>query len=507
MKAMIAIRTAIMLVIGLMVIGVALWFLTQLVDFEAFLLSNDQRTLKQYATCALAYCASGAGSDEVNAVGCLKYESGQCVLSCAQVEEKVYEPNGVVPTVFEVGGRGAPHYCGKEAGLSFEFGDLNLGEVQLASGQMDRLATSPEWVCKPVKIPFLDVELDSLGIPTVEIQHGGAGIFPQNCIILSGKVSPIFPGREGCFLPIEYEKSRDDSYHTPLIQYDEPHQIIYPSAIYVDRSFTSSLDGNEPECEYRDLPSKPAPEEDVIRKVNELSDADTDDEAQEQKEAKFEKRLMGNQLSRCSFDVRHEGQKITYRVWAKPVYPTIDVLKEASGLDGFQNFVASMLGTLSDELKNGFIETAGIGEEGTRLVFSQLGGSCTSVVLSRDFEVDDKIERGEVGVSADVLVLSTDRKSYKGGDTVVISGTVDTENAETQSLPSKGRRTAESVRLEIAKEFGTLGEILVETERMKPDSDGDFEWQFQLRNETALGAYKVIARYGLEEQETEFLVK
>ncbi len=145
MKGRLAIRTVVLLALGIIVMAIALWFLTYLVDFDALFLSNDQRILKQYATCALAYCATGAGSDEVNAVGCLKYESGRCVLSCADVENEVYiKQYGIQPTVVEVGGRGAPHYCGPDAALEFEFSGVSLGGVvPLTSGQMDKLANKP----------------------------------------------------------------------------------------------------------------------------------------------------------------------------------------------------------------------------------------------------------------------------------------------------------------------------------------------------------------------------
>ncbi len=129
------------------------------------------------------------------------------------------------------------------------------------------------------------------------------------------------------------------------------------------------------------------------------------------------------------------------------------------------------------------------------------------MVLSRDLETEDTAEQREVTVTTDVLILSTDREVYEGGDTLVISGTVDLENAKTQSLPSKGRRTTEVVKIEITKDFETLGTIAVENERVGPDSDGNFVWEFKLNKDTALGTYKITARYGLEERETEFLVE
>lgn len=190
----VALRTVILLTLAVIVMAIALWFLVYLADFEV-LFPSDLRILKQYSTCALAYCAAGAGSDEVNAVGCLEYRGGECVLSCAQVQEKIYDENGVVPTVTEIGGRGAPHYCGSDAALEFEFSGVSLGGmVSIASGQMDRIANKPQWVCKPYKVPFTDVDLDSIPgfnlADTALAQHSGfGGILPQNCIVLSGRES------------------------------------------------------------------------------------------------------------------------------------------------------------------------------------------------------------------------------------------------------------------------------------------------------------------------------
>lgn len=71
----VTISTVILLVMAVIVIAVALYFLVYITNFDSLFLSNDQRILKQYATCVLAYCAAGAGSDEVNAFGVMTNEN------------------------------------------------------------------------------------------------------------------------------------------------------------------------------------------------------------------------------------------------------------------------------------------------------------------------------------------------------------------------------------------------------------------------------------------------
>lgn len=208
-----ALRTVVLLIIAIIVMAVALYFLVYITNFDAFFLSNDQRILKQYSSCALAYCASGAGSDEVNAVGCLKSEAGKCVLSCADVENEKYKPDQPNGVPYFKGNDDRKHYCGKDAALEFEFSGVSLGGVvPLSSGEMDDLAKRPEWICKPVKIPFTNFDIDELivktgaplagtpGFTTSDIQYFGElrlfgalslipEKFPENCIMLSKSVT------------------------------------------------------------------------------------------------------------------------------------------------------------------------------------------------------------------------------------------------------------------------------------------------------------------------------
>jgi hypothetical protein len=519
--------------IAVIVIAIALYSLVFVSAFEA-LFPSDLTTLKQYSTCALAYCAAGAGSDEVNAVGCLKYKGGRCEISCAQVEKEVYLENDVRPTVTEVGGRGAHHYCGPAAALEFEFSGVSLGGiVPLASGQMDRITTKPQWVCKPVKIPFVNVELDSLWIPTVDIQHGGAGFLPQNCIILAGKVSPILSAREGCFLAIRYDESYDDVYFTPIIEYDDPKQIIYPSAIYVDRSFTEPLENREPECEFRNSPVRRAVSEEITQRIitivnspAEIGGKPTDKTYQEYydelgREGKTEEQkklaeslasnylgdisssegsLIGNVLNRCNFRTTHDGEKIMYKVWAKPVYPTVDALKDFARIGDLEKFVSGLLGSASPDLRKAFQYVTAAGEEETRLILSQLGGSCTAVVLSRDlpknaFKEELVEEENSERESSTNLELRTDKTSYLAGETVKVSGTV-------------GESTGGELAVEMLREDI---KVLVPLRNAELKDDGSFSFEYKIpegvRGVSGPARFKITATYGGEKTETKFIVE
>jgi hypothetical protein len=462
----------------------------------------------------------------VNAVGCLKYESGKCVLSCAQVREEVYIKNGISATVTEIGGRGAPHYCGPDAALEFEFSGVSLGGVvPLASGQMDKLATKPEWVCKPVKIPFVGVELDSLGIPTTDIQHAGVLGAPQNCIILSGKVSPILSAREGCFMPIKYDKSYDSIYFTPIIEYDSPAQVIYPSAIYVDSSFTVTLPGgSKPECDYRNPPNhRPVSDQEITDRINKIVNSPAviegkqvdvtyqeyyDSLASDEEKKKLvdalvanqlgdmsrsDDNLIGNVLNNCNFKTTYNGEKIKYSVWAKPVYPTIDALKDFAKIGDLQNFISGILGAASPELRVAFSYITAAGEGGTKLIFSQLGGSCTSVVLTRDLKDESIVELQKTAttqLAGRIVEMDTDKLTYLGGETVKLTGKIETYQGSDKEV-------------EIQLDYGPL---FLEFDSVVADNENNFEWNVELAEQTGSGKYKIIASYGGDEKEIEFNV-
>lgn len=210
--------------IGIIVIAVSLGVFAYLSNLEIFF-PNDLNTLKKYSTCALAYCAAGGSdergffSDEVNAVGCLKYKGGKCELSCVDVEEKIFqdrysfrEPTLSITCAMEENkdspecqeflkvprdNYGRKHFCGKENYIPFEFdGNIFGGTVNLKSGQMDKITKDPYWVCKSLAIGPLELDVLSASIPGVNTAdwqyHGLVGDpfglklidLPQNCIML-----------------------------------------------------------------------------------------------------------------------------------------------------------------------------------------------------------------------------------------------------------------------------------------------------------------------------------
>jgi hypothetical protein len=186
------------------VIVIALYFAQGWPNLEELFMNQDQVILMKYSTCSLAYCANGADSDQVKKVGCLKKEAGKCVLTCEDVEEKIFSKiiqNEKTPLVYTTSNSNR-HYCGKDFALEFEFTGAWGGTVPLKSGQMDSfLAKQPQWVCKPMKIPFTDIEIDEyqryapipaiLKLTTADMQYTGSflGIpIPKNCIMLSKSV-------------------------------------------------------------------------------------------------------------------------------------------------------------------------------------------------------------------------------------------------------------------------------------------------------------------------------
>jgi hypothetical protein len=190
------------IIIAILVIVIALYFAQGWPNLEELFMNQDQVILMKYSTCSLAYCANGADSDQVKKVGCLKKEAGKCVLTCEDVEEKIFSKIVEKNPSFTFTSNSNKHYCGKDFALEFEFTGAWGGTVPLKSGQMDSfLAKQPQWVCKPVKIPFTDIEIDEyqryapipafLKLTTADMQYTGSflGIeIPKNCIMLSKSV-------------------------------------------------------------------------------------------------------------------------------------------------------------------------------------------------------------------------------------------------------------------------------------------------------------------------------
>jgi len=495
-----AIGTVVKLVIVIIVIAVSLFFLSALADLE-LLFPSDLTTLKQYSTCALAYCSAGADSNEVRAVGCLKDKNGLCELSCLQVEEKIFDQDKYsFKDIYQ-----RKHYCGKDNAIPFEFGLVGIGgTVDIRSGQMDTLAKRPTWICKSFEAFGYEVDdvlgdLPGVGLPGVSTADWayngnllGLGQAPQNCLMLSksrpdwssygntllfigsffvggpetlaagkmalagvttgavskaatGIVVPVskkaiattltkIPGKGevqswafqgalkgsgsvaganlvaaadpfnfvhlktngGCFSGFVYDDLDDDRpsnkhlLYTPLVQYQKGKewQKVYPSAIYVDESFTSPIQGQtKPECDFVN-PSRAYAKtsgEDTT-KIEEFKKSYVSDPANRAKFAdiiieekaeedgkppvkraitqdEIDQILMseaagaavikfggddpiigldmygpmnqqfdyGNMLSNCKFRTRESnGKTITYKVWASPTFPGIGTLNALS---------------------------------------------------------------------------------------------------------------------------------------------------------------------------------
>ena len=231
-----------MLVIGVIVMATSLWFLSQIFNLDSFFLSNNQKTLAKYSMCALALCAygyesNGNPSPEVNQIECLKRDGGDCVLSCAQVKEKIFDKNGVGK---ELRG-GNQVYCGEDSKIEFEFSDLEFrNAVPLASGQIDGIS-KPNWLCKPIKIGniYLDEILGNVPfVNTADALYHGT----DNCIMLAKlsevpvtTIANLFqPDNEriagGCFTGITFNPSIGiEQLYTPILEYTGEQQKVHPS--------------------------------------------------------------------------------------------------------------------------------------------------------------------------------------------------------------------------------------------------------------------------------------
>ncbi len=310
-----------------------------------------------------------------------------------------------------------------------------------------------------------------------------------------------------------------------MIEYEESAQIIYPSAIYVDRSFTDVLSGSQkPECEFRNSPNRrKVSEEEITQRIKQIINSpaviegkQTDKTFQEYYDSltsEEEKKklvdslvanqlgdlstsdgnnLIGNVLNKCDFKVTHGGEKITYRVWAKPVYPSIDALKEASGFEGFENFIEKILSSVSDELGHAFGTTASQTEEFAKLAFSQLGGSCTAVVLERDLKdafVTEPTQQTNQEIGK-ITTVSTDKSSYISGETIKLRGQIEIYQG-----------TEKEVRIEFY-----FGPLLLKIDKVTADEQHNFEWIFQLPEEMGSGKYRIVAKYGSDSKEAEFTI-
>ncbi len=183
----------------------------------------------------------------------------------------------------------------------------------------------------------------------------------------------------GCFTGFNYDyivddlPPRDDILYTPIIQYfkDEeagrPQERIYPSAIYIDESFTSPLPGfSEPECTWenpnvaqfrnqKDYTPENLAElkqkivDDYISKHKNEQRYQSDDgevqlilDAEAAAEAAYPSDPVvgadvfgtgqlsivsgfefGSIVKECKFKTSYQGKKIKYYVWANPTFPSV----------------------------------------------------------------------------------------------------------------------------------------------------------------------------------------
>lgn len=236
-KGRLAFRTVVLLAIAVIVIAVALYFLTYVFSFDALFLNPEKAKLIRYATCSLALCSNGVDTKQVDAVGCLEYERGKCVKSCRQIQEEFKATK--VETFKDISGN--RHYCGEENALALEF-DSSF-PIDLRSGEIQKLSR-PNWVCRGFNLPFTDNR-----IPFSDDWQNLNG----DCIefgTLTGGPAIIVPGGTIEDLQNAIGEQCFDGFRqtifTPLMPYKEKSDRIYPSALYLGEEFTS---GEKPECE------------------------------------------------------------------------------------------------------------------------------------------------------------------------------------------------------------------------------------------------------------------
>jgi hypothetical protein len=176
--------------------------------------------------------------------------------------------------------------------------------------------------------------------------------------------------------------------------------------------------------------------------------------------------LIGNVLNGCKFKTQYQGKKITYYVWAKPVYPTFDALAEASGVSGFEKFIGNILKSTSPQLFDALSFLKKAQSAGAALIASQLGGSCTSMILGRDLPQSSSSSTNPVIVQD--LTISTDQKTYLAGGTIKFSG---------QLVIASGSASGKEIIVDYI--YATLNGILQSTKAVT-DNDGKFSGEFRI---------------------------
>ena len=506
-----------MLVIGVIVLGVAIYFLTFVTNFDSFFLSNNQKILSKYSTCALALCAygytsSGDASPEVNQIGCLERESGECILTCSQVREKVFSVEDVKSEI-----RGDRRvYCGEESKIEFEFSDLEFrNAVPLVSGQMDKIS-KPNWLCKPIKIGNIQLD-DILGnVPFVNtadaLYHG-----TDSCIMLAKlsevpvtTIANLFqPDNEriagGCFTGITFNtKVGIEQLYTPILEYKTLQQKVHPSGIYLDASdhFTDTTYFNVPECELEN----PHTVEFTV------SDEDIGELVKKYKNQQFDQLIEGscdNFGNNCEFipvsfealdpdDQQKVARSILKEEFGDIVF--VDNINDCPSGKRCQQFGNTEIpdNSLGDRISKCNFQIRYRTDKITYSVYAEdtlptpfaYFGSCKTVTLDRELNSNLFVESEiEIEVPEEIeditIMVELPKSEYSVGETVTVSGTIKSD--------STNRRFSSSEKVEV--DFLNTRINFAVTDRVNVN-DGKFEAEFDIAGEILKGAtFKVSAKY------------
>lgn len=215
--AQLAIGTLIALVIAVIVIALALYYLIFAQPFDPYFLNPDKEKLIKYATCSLALCSNGYSSSQVDNVGCLYSQGGECIETCRDVADRLL-------TTYQTSEQ-PDRYCGEENAIEFSISQQS--PIVLSSGEIQE-ASKPSWVCRGVFVSGVRLTLSD------EVQSiNGA------CIMFGVLKGSTFWGvgttedtnnREGDFCFDGFEKTE----FTPIMPYDGfESELEYPSALYL----------------------------------------------------------------------------------------------------------------------------------------------------------------------------------------------------------------------------------------------------------------------------------
>lgn len=222
--------TVIALVIAVIVIAIALYFLIFARPFDPYFLSPDKEKLIKYATCSLALCSNGYDSPQVEKLGCLYSQGGSCVETCKEVGERLQ-------TTYQTGDP-STRLCGEENAIEFSLDSVE-SQISLSSGEiLDSVI--PRWVCRGTSV-FGERLRYSDG---AESMNGG-------CVMLGTlKGTPkVFTWKEDTLEGELCFSGYNDVSFTPLMPLDETEEskiipderVYYPSALYFSNDVLGSL--------------------------------------------------------------------------------------------------------------------------------------------------------------------------------------------------------------------------------------------------------------------------